>query len=441
MNSEFSKASLEKTSLKLESADSQVLLARFYYASPFTLICTMGGKILASGQVKRAAVIGSGAMGHGITELLAMNGYEVVMVDINDEILRDAKEKIQWSLGKFVEKRRIRQEDADATLARIGTTTSYEEAGKDVGFAIEAAPENMNLKKTIFAKLDQATPMHAILASNTSTLSITEMGKATKRSDKVAGMHFFNPPHQMALVEVIKGDGTSQETITVLAELAKKLGKTPIIVRRDVRGFIVNRILGAAFNEAFWAYYRKEGTMLGIDASVKYTGGFPMGWFELADFVGLDIAYDVGRILYEAYGERFKPCSEVIDPLIKERKFGQKAGAGFYDWTKGRPRIPFNLLDEYDVERSWAVAVNEAAWLISDDAASPEDIDTGMKLGTYWPQGPCEHADRTGLDVIANKLKELYVKYNMEMYKPCPLLEEYVSKGWTGKKAGRGFYQ
>jgi enoyl-CoA hydratase/3-hydroxyacyl-CoA dehydrogenase len=181
--------------------------------------------------------------------------------------------------------------------------------------------------------------------------------------------------------------------------------------------------------------------MLGIDASVKYTGGFPMGWFELADFVGLDIAYDVGRILYEAYGERFKPCSEVIDPLIKEHKFGQKAGTGFYDWTKGRPRIPFNLLDEYDVERSWAVAVNEAAWLISDEAANPEDIDTGMKLGTYWPQGPCEHADRTGLDTIANKLKELYVKYNVEMYKPCPLLEEYVNKGWIGKKAGRGFYQ
>jgi enoyl-CoA hydratase/3-hydroxyacyl-CoA dehydrogenase len=401
----------------------------------------MGGKILTAEKIWKTAVIGSGAMGHGITELLAMNGYEVTMVDINDEILQKAKEKIKWSLGKFVEKRRIRQEDAEAALARVATTTSYEQAGKDVDFAIEAAPENMDLKKNVFAKLDQVTPSHAILASNTSTLSITEMGKATKRPDKVAGMHFFNPPHQMALVEVVKGGGTSQETITALAELARKLGKTPVIVRKDVRGFIVNRILGAAFNEAFWAYQRKEATMLGIDASVKYTGGFPMGWFELADFVGLDIDYEVGRILYEAYGERFKPCSEVVDPLIKEHKFGQKTGVGFYDWTKGRPRIPFNLLDEYDVDRSWAVAVNEAAWLISDDATNPEDIDTAMKLGTFWPQGPCEHADRTGLDVIANKLKELYAKYNMEMYKPCPLLEEYVSKGWTGKKAGRGFYK
>jgi enoyl-CoA hydratase/3-hydroxyacyl-CoA dehydrogenase len=395
---------------------------------------------LTTGKIRRVAVIGSGAMGHGITQLLAMSGLEVAMVDINDEILQKAKEKIKWSLGKFVEKKRIRQEDADAALARVATTTSYEQAGKDIDFAIEASPENMEIKKTIFAKLDEVAPPHAILASNTSTLSITEMGKATKRPDKVAGMHFFNPPQFMALVEVIKGDNTSQETMNTLSELAKKLGKTPVVVRKDVRGFIVNRILGAVFNEAFWAYHRKEATKEGIDASVKYTGGFPMGWFELGDFVGLDIAYEVGRILYEAYGERFKPCQEVIEPLVKEKKLGQKTGVGFYDWTKGRPRIPFNLLDEYDVDRSWAVAVNEAAWLIHDDAANPADIDTGMKLGTYWSSGPCEHADRTGIDVVLNKLRELHAKYNMEMYKPCPLLEDYVGKGWTGKKAGKGFY-
>ncbi|NWF86823.1 3-hydroxyacyl-CoA dehydrogenase [Candidatus Bathyarchaeota archaeon] len=380
-------------------------------------------------------------MGHGIAELLAMAGYEVAMIDISDELLTKAMEKIKWSLNKFVEKKRIRREDADATLARIHTTTSYEQAAKDIDLAIEAVPENMEIKKKVFSALDSLAPPHALLASNTSTLSITEMGKATKRPHKVAGMHFFNPPHSMALVEVIKGEDTSQETINTLSELAKKLGKTPIIVRKDVRGFIVNRILGAVFLEAFWAHQRGEATKEAIDASVKYTGGFPMGWFELADFVGLDIAYEVGKILYETYGERFKPCAEVIEPLIKEKKFGQKTGVGFYDWTKGRPRIPFNLLDEYDVDRSWAVAVNEAAWLIYDGAANPEDIDTGMKLGTYWPSGPCEYADRTGLDVVLSKLKELYAKYNMEMYKPCPLVEDYVSKGRLGKKSGGGFYK
>jgi enoyl-CoA hydratase / 3-hydroxyacyl-CoA dehydrogenase len=396
---------------------------------------------LALEKLKKAAIVGSGSMGHGIAEMLAMNGVEVTMIDVNDELLQQARDKIKWSLDKFVEKKRIRKEDADASMARIHTTTSYDEAAKDIDLAIEAVPENMDLKRKVFSKLDSIAPSHAILASNTSTLSITEMGKATKRPDKVAGMHFFNPPLMMTLVEVIKGDGTSQETVTTLYELAKKLGKTPIVVRKDVRGFIVNRVLGIVFNEAFWAFQKGEATKEGIDSSVKYTGGFPMGWFELADFVGLDIAYEVGRILYEAYGERFKPCEEVIGPLIKEHKFGQKTGTGFYDWTKGRPRIPFNMLDEYDVERSWAVAANEAAWLIHDDAANPEDIDAGMKLGTFWPSGPCEYADRMGLDVVVSKLKELYKKYNMEIYKPCPLLEEYVSKGFTGKKVGKGLYK
>lgn len=391
-------------------------------------------------KLKKAMVIGSGTMGHGIAQLLAMSGLEVSMVDINDEILQKAKEKIKWSLDKFVEKRRIRAEDAQAALARIVTTTSYEQAGANVDVAIEAAPENMEVKKQVFAKLDQTTPLPAILASNTSALSITEMGKATKRPDKVAGMHFFNPPQLMTLVEIVKGDNTSQETISALVDLSKKLGKTPVVVRKDVRGFIVDRVLGAVFQEAFWTYQRREATMEGIDASVKYTGGFPMGWFELADYVGLDIIYDAGKVMYAEYGERFKPCLELIEPLIKEKRFGQKTGVGFYDWTKGRPRIPFNLLEEYDVERSWAVTANEAAWLIHDDAADAGDIDTGMKLGTFWPSGPCEYADRTGLDVILTKLKESHAKYSMELYKPCPLLEDYVNKGWTGKKAGRGFY-
>ncbi|MEM4713148.1 MAG: 3-hydroxyacyl-CoA dehydrogenase family protein, partial [Candidatus Bathyarchaeia archaeon] len=277
-------------------------------------------------KLKKAAVIGSGAMGHGITQLLAMSAIEVAMVDVSDELLQKGLEKIKWSLGKFVEKKRVRQEDADAALSRIKTTTSYEEAAKDIDLAIEAVPENMELKKQVFAKLDSVAPPHAILASNTSTLSITVMGDATKRPEKVAGMHFFNPPQMMALVEVIKGEKTSQETIDALVELAKKLGKTPVVVKKDVRGFIVNRVLGAVFNEAFWAYYRGEATKEGIDASVKYSGGFPMGWFELADFVGLDIAYEVGKILYEAYGERFKPCAEVIEPLVREKKLGQKTG-------------------------------------------------------------------------------------------------------------------
>jgi enoyl-CoA hydratase/3-hydroxyacyl-CoA dehydrogenase len=396
---------------------------------------------LAIGTIKKAAVVGSGAMGHGIAQLLATAGSDVVMLDVSEELLQKAKEKIKWSLDKFAEKRRMRPEDAAAAYARITTSTGFEQAVADSDLAIEAVPEKMELKRKVFATLDAHTPAHAILASNTSTLSITEMAKATNRPDKVAGMHFFNPPQLMALVEVIRGEGTSPETVSTLTELAKQLGKTPVIVKKDVRGFIVNRVLGAVFLEAFWAHHRGEASKEGIDASAKYSGGFPMGWFELADFVGLDITYEVGQILFEAYGERFKPCNTVIEPLVKENKLGQKSGVGFYDWTKGRPRIPFNLMEEYDVDRSWAVAVNEAGWLVHDEAADPQDIDTGLKLGTYWPSGPCEYADRQGIDTVVSKLKALHAQYQLELYKPCPLLEDYVNKGWTGKKAGRGFYQ
>lgn len=389
-------------------------------------------------EVRKIAVIGSGTMGHGIAQVLAISGFEVVLIDISNEILQKALERIKWSLRKLVEKGRIKQEDMNAAITRIKTTTSYEEI-KDIDVAIEAVPENIELKKKIFSKLDNVAPPHAILTSNTSTLSITEIGNVTRRPDKVAGMHFFNPPQLMPLIEVIKGEKTSQETINILIELAKKIGKTPIVVKKDVRGFIVNRILSAVFNEAFWTYYRGEASKEGIDASIKYNGGFPMGWFELADFIGLDVVYEIEKILYEAYGERFKPCAEVIEPLIKGGKLGQKTGIGFYDWTKRKPEITPDRAGEYDVERLWAVAVNEAAWLIYEGAAAPADIDVGMRLGANWPLGPCEYANKRGIDVILNKLKELYTKYKMEMYNPCPLLEEYISKEKLGEKTGRGF--
>ncbi|MEM1769656.1 MAG: 3-hydroxyacyl-CoA dehydrogenase [Nitrososphaerota archaeon] len=387
------------------------------------------------------AVIGAGTMGHGIAQVFAMKGYNVNLLDISEDILKKALQNIEWSLSKFVEKKRLRKEDAEATLSRIKTTTIYEEAVKDVDLAIEAVPENLELKKKIFMKIDGIAPPHTILATNTSTLSITEMGKVTKRPDKTVGMHWFNPPQLMQLIEVVRGEQTSNETVETIMNLSRDLGKTPILCKKDVRGFIVNRVLGAVFNEAFWTYYRGEASKEGIDSSVKFSGGFPMGWFELCDFVGLDIAYEVGKILYQAYGERFKPCPEVIEPLVKEGKLGQKTGIGFYDWSKGRPRIPFELSDEYDYERSWAVAVNESAWLVYEEVADPDSIDTGMKLGTGWPQGPCEYADRKGLNTVLEKLKQLYGKYKMEMYNPCPLLVEYVNNGWTGRAAGRGFYK
>lgn len=348
---------------------------------------------MSTRPLNKAAVIGAGSMGHGIAQLLIMTGTDVTIVDINDEILSKARQKIQWSIDKFVEKRTVNKQDADAAMARLHTTTNMDEAFKNTDLIVEAAPENLEMKKKLFAQMDKAAPKHAILGSNTSTLSITELGKVTSRPDKVVGLHFFNPPQMMPLLEIIKGAQTSDETTKFALDLAKKLGKTPVLVNKDVRGFIVNGILAAVFNEAFWSVERKETTKDEIDAAMKYQAGFPMGIFELADFVGLDILNSVAREMEDAFGARAKACP-IYQPLVKAGKLGQKTGEGFYNWSAGRPRIPFELADKFDPNRLYAMAANAAAWLVHDNVATPKDIDTAMKFGTGWPSGPCELADK-----------------------------------------------
>jgi enoyl-CoA hydratase/3-hydroxyacyl-CoA dehydrogenase len=380
-------------------------------------------------------------MGHGIAQAFALKGIDIYLLSRSVDSLRRATREIGWSLDKFLEKGTISQKQAEMASSRIRTTTSFEEGVRNVDMVVEAVSENMELKKGVFSKIDVAAPSNAIVATNTSTLSITELGRATGRPEKCAGMHWFNPPQLTRLIEVIKGDETSSETLNTIMDVSRRLGKTPILCKKDARGFIVSRILVSVFNEAFWTYHRGEASKEGIDASAKYIGDFPMGWFELVDYVGVDIEYDVSKILCEAHGERFCPCLEVTEPLVKKEKLGRKTGMGFYNWSKGRPNISPDLAGEYDVERSWVVAANEAAWMILEDVAEPESIDLGMKLGTGWASGPCEYADRKGLDWMLGKLESLYSQYAMELYKPCPLLKNYIRKGWKGKKAGRGFYR
>ena len=392
-------------------------------------------------EIKRVAVIGTGLMGPGIAQAFAVGGYNVNLLSRSKDSLERAFQEIEWSLNKFVEKRVISRNKAKMALSKIITTTSYEAAVKDVDLVVESVSENMKLKKSVFSKIDENAPSNAIIATNTSTLSVTEMGRATGRPEKTVGMHWFIPPQLTKLIEVIKGNDTNSETINTIFEISRKLGKTPILCKKDASGFIVSRILVAVFNEAFWTYSRREASKGEIDASAKYIGGFPMGWFELVDFVGVDIEHEVSKILHEAHGERFRPCLKITEPLVEEKKLGRKTGKGFYDWSNGRPHIPAELAGKYDVERSWAVAVNEAAWMILEDVAEPESIDLGMKLGTGWSSGPCEYADNKGLDFMMEKLEEAYIRYPTELYKPCPLLKDYVKKGWAGKKAGKGFYK
>ena len=395
----------------------------------------------ADNRIERVAVIGTGLMGHGIAQTFAVKGYAVNLLSRTKDSLDKAVEEIAWSLSKFVKKGAISAGEAQAALSRITTTTSYAEAVGDVDLVLESVSENMSLKRQVFSKVDKLAPSHTLIATNTSTLSVTEMGNATKRPEKTVGMHWFIPPQLIPLIEVIRGKDTNTQTVEAIMEVSRNLGKTPILCKKDARGFIVSRILVAMFNEAFWTFSRKEASMLEIDSAVRYGGGFPMGWFELVDFVGVDVEYDVSKILHKAHGERYRPRLELTEPLVKAKKLGRKTGQGFYDWSKGRPAISADFKGRYDVERSWAVAANEAAWMVLEDVAEPESIDLGMKLGTGWPFGPCEYADKKGLDLILATLKSVFSQYPIELYNPCPLLKDYVKKGYTGKKAQRGFHR
>jgi 3-hydroxyacyl-CoA dehydrogenase len=286
--------------------------------------------------VFKAAVVGAGTMGGEIAQVVASAGIPVVLKDVKQEFveagLTKAREVTQAQLGGLVAKEKITQGDADRqleeTLGRIGATTGYDDFG-DVDFVIEAVPERMEIKQSVFAELDEVTPGHAILASNTSSLSITEMAEATLRPDKVCGFHFFYPASMMRLIEVIEGEETSDETIQAAAGFAQAIRKNPIRCG-EVPGFVVNRILNSAVSEV-WRVTEEEGLGVEeIDTVVKESGTAPMGPFFLADLLGLDTVLHVAEHLRESYGERFYVSSRMKE-LVGSGNLGQKTGKGFYE--------------------------------------------------------------------------------------------------------------
>ncbi len=389
----------------------------------------------------RIVVVGAGVMGHGIAEIAALAGYETTLVDISDDILSKALQKIEWSLKKFVEKKRISEEQAKQALGRIKTTTDLAAASRSADVVIEAVPEDINLKKKIFATIDANAPAEAILATNTSTLPISEIASATKRPEYVVGMHFFNPPPLMPLVEVIRGEKTSDDVIRKTAELAKSFGKEVVICHKDVPGFIVNRIVGPLLNEACWMVHRGEATPVEIDSAVRYKAGLPMGLLELADYTGIDVTYLAGESVRARDPANVLPC-----PLFKEYyekgKLGQKSGEGFYKYGKGmyeRPSIPREAGEKLDIVRIMAVGINAAAWLVRNGVASTEDVERAVKLGLGFPKGILEMADEWGIDRVVAVLNELREKYG-DYYAPDPLLTKLLSEGKLGVKAGAGFH-
>jgi enoyl-CoA hydratase/3-hydroxyacyl-CoA dehydrogenase len=385
-------------------------------------------------DISRVAVLGAGSMGHGITEVSAIAGYHVTMRDIEEELIADGYEDIEWSLEKLAEKGRIDGTPADV-LSRIETTTDLESAVEDADLVIEAAPEKMELKKELFADLDEYTPEHAILASNTSSLSITEMATATDRPEQVVGLHFFNPPVKMDLVEVIYGEETSDETAETAHEFVASIDKTPIYVRKDVRGFVVNSVLGPFGDEAGWMVSEGEAGIREADATLVHERGYPMGPFELGDMTGIDISYHVRK-------EAGQPVPPIAEGKVEAEELGRKTGKGYYDYEEGEGADygPDDVTDEFDWLRIEARMVNEAAKLIGDDVATAEAIDTGMRLGAGFPEGPCRRADKLGLDTILEKLESLHEEYGEARYEPADYLVGLVEDGTTGEAAGEGFY-
>ena len=378
-------------------------------------------------MLSKVAVIGAGEMGHGIAELAALRGYDVRMRDIKQEFLDRGMERIRWSLGKLVDKAQLRKEQADEALGRIRPTLSLEEAVRDADLVIEAVFEDLELKKRIFRELDAAATK-AILASNTSAIPITHMARATKKPERVVGLHFFNPPMLMPLVEVIRAETTSDATLEAAVAFVRSLGRTAIVVRKDVPGFITTRVLAPYVDEAAWIHDQDGIPKETIDAAMRFRAGFPMGPFELADQIGIDVIVLLGK-------NAGRPMPPSIQKIHDAKRFGRKTGEGFYTYKEGRPKLTPDMGVSFEPLRILAPVINEAAALVAMEVASPSEIDEAMRLGTAFPKGPLALADDVGIDVVLAALK------GHPRHTPARILEEMVARGDLGVKSGKGFYE
>jgi enoyl-CoA hydratase/3-hydroxyacyl-CoA dehydrogenase len=399
--------------------------------------------------VSKAAVVGGGTMGGEIAQAIAAADIPVVVKDIDqkfvDAALEKARSVTEGQLGSLVKKEKITQEAADARLEEvmglISGATSYEGFG-DVDFVIEAVPEKMEIKQSVFRELDEATPGHAILASNTSSLSVTQMGEATLRADKVVGFHFFYPASVMPLVEVIFGDETSPDTITAAYNFAMAIKKQPIVCG-EVPGFVVNRILNSAVGEIWRAQEEGGLSIKKIDEGVSAANVAPMGPFFLGDMLGLDTILHVAEYLKDSYGDRFY-VHEGMQKLVADGKLGAKSGGeGFY--KDGEPNIPGDADPPEDLSDLFsAKALIEACLILEEGVASVRDIDVGMMAGAgldprrgLFP--PFWKADIDGLDVTLEKMEALEERFG-ERFEPPVTLRRLVAQGRLGLKSGQGFY-
>lgn len=399
--------------------------------------------------IYKAAVVGAGTMGSQIAQVISYSGLPVILKDIDEISVNKGINAIRKIYQVRVDKGKMSPTEMEQKMALISGATGYE-GFSDVDIVIEAVIEDMDLKKKIFSEIDSVTPQNAILATNTSSLSISAIGAATRRPEKVIGIHFFNPAYAMKLVEVIPGLATSSETIDDVVTFVEGLRKIPIKVR-ETAGFLVNRLLMPYLNEAAFVLQEGSSTVRDVDAFMV-SFGMPMGPFALLDMIGIDVAARVADILYDSYGPRIQPAS-ILYEMAREGYLGTKTGKGFYDYTDGKD----NHLDpiikriqgekgakksSYSANRLLLAMINEAAMVLQEGISSASDIDIAMVTGTGFPQdkgGPLHYADHVGIDRVLEELQQ-YKNELGHRFWPAPMLKRMVGAGFLGVKSGRGFF-
>ncbi|MFQ3318550.1 MAG: enoyl-CoA hydratase/3-hydroxyacyl-CoA dehydrogenase [Natronomonas sp.] len=386
-------------------------------------------------SVDRVTVVGAGTMGHGIAQTFAQAGYSVVITDVDEEILSTALDNIEGSL------RKLDETDPETVLDRIETTTDDETAFSDANLVVEAVPEDINLKLDVFSTADEFAPADAILATNTSTLPITEIGDATDRPEQVVGMHFSSPVQMMPIVEIIRGDETTDSVFDAARAIGEDIGKTPVLVEQDVPGFLINRINLRFWTEAIRQVDAGVQDTETIDAAVRRLG-FPMGPFEVLDFAGIDVFEMAARSMRDRGVNIHVP--DLLTEVVEEERYGMKTGEGFYEYPAAgeysRVDIPREPRYDFDPKELIAPAVNEAAWLLDNDVTTKSEIDKSVQIGMNWPRGLLEFADEYGVDRLVDTLERLHERTGWEEYEPHPLLREMVENDEVGLASGTGFY-
>lgn len=399
-------------------------------------------------KIQRAAVVGAGAMGAGIAQVLSQSGIEVILKDVKQEFVDRGLANIKRMYDSRVKKEVLTQAEADYLYGQIKGTTTYE-AFKDVDIVIEAALEEIEVKLNIFKELDAICPARAILATNTSALSISEIASGTRRPEKVVGMHFFNPAQTMKLVEVIPGVRTSPDTVQFAIDLCRDMRKVAVRVK-ECPGFLVNRLLFPYMNEALWALQDGAGTPEDIDRQVV-DFGLPMGPFTLFDMTGIDICAHVNQFLYKEYGPRFQPAP-LLKLMIEKGFLGQKSGHGFYVHEKGQVPVKdkarevnpelASLIEQakkqasgsgqsqrkFDAYRVILPMFNEALYAVQEEVVEPKDVDIAMEWGCGLTRGLLTIAEEKGLDWCLKEL-DAYHKDLGERFRSSWLLRKLVRAG------------